>query len=326
MFSPNFRRFVIAVVALAAFEPLAALAGEWRESREPAFEQVVVFGDSLSDPGNVFALTGQYSIRPFAPIPSAPYLIGGLHFTNGETWVERLSRALHSPTGAGPAARAPQIYTNFAFGGARARAGAASASPDFGAQVAMYFANSGGVANRDALYVVWFGANDVRDAIEVLAIDPSGATSVGMLQAAMGSIAGNVGALWAAGARKFLVPNVPNIGLTPALAAQPAQVRAAATQFSSAYNAGLAQLLVGLQAQLPDTQFVSLDVFSLLQSIVATPSVFGLSNATESCLRFGVVVGAICPDPRRYLFWDAIHPTAAVHRILAERAVAMLTP
>jgi len=42
------------------------------------FDNIVVFGDILSDPGNAFALTGQISKPPYDLIPSAPYAVGGL--------------------------------------------------------------------------------------------------------------------------------------------------------------------------------------------------------------------------------------------------------
>jgi phospholipase/lecithinase/hemolysin len=323
----SFTKTLAIVVGAAAWLPLTVGAhGWWDDHHDRQFYKIVVFGDSLSDPGNVFVATGQYSVPPFAPIPSAPYLIGGMHFTNGPTWVEDLSRELDSASGAGPALRAPRIYTNYAFGGARARAGAPSASPDLGAQVAMYFGNSGGVGDAEGLYVIWFGANDVRDALEALAVDPTGATSLGIVQAAIAAIRANFVALWSAGARTFLVPNVPNLALTPAVAAQPAQVRAAALQLSAAYNAGLAQLLAALEGPLDGTRIVRLDIFAALNEIVAAPGAYGLVNTTEPCLRFGVVVDPFCRAPRTYLFWDAIHPTAAVHGILAERAEAALTP
>jgi phospholipase/lecithinase/hemolysin len=236
-----------------------------------------------------------------------------------------MSRALESRTGTGPALRAPQVYTNYAFGGARARAGGASASPSLAAQVGMYLGNAGGAVHADSLNVIWFGANDVRDALEALAVDSTGATSVGILQAAIGAIRDNMVALWSAGARTFLVPNVPNLALTPAVAALGPQAQGAAAYLSQQYNAGLAVLLGGLEAQL-GVRIVRLDIFTLLTGIVAAPMPYGIANTTQPCLSFGTVVDPICHEPRTYLFWDAIHPTAAVHKILAERAVSALTP
>jgi outer membrane lipase/esterase len=314
-------RLMGALAAAAALVPYGAYADAGATARLPS--RLVVFGDSLSDPGNVFVTTGEYSVRPFAPIPSAPYAIGGLHFTNGSTWVERLSRSLGTPSGAGPALRAPQVYANYAFGGARARAGGPSGSPDLGGQVAMYLAQAGNAADSDALYVVWFGANDVRDALQSLALDPTGAAANAILQGAIGAIAANVVMLRAAGAREFLVPNVPNLASVPAVASQPPAVRAAAAQLSAAYNGALAQTLGGLEAQL-GVRIVRLDVAALLAAVLAQPAAYGLENVTEPCLRFGVIVDAICRDPRDHAFWDAIHPTAAVHAILAQQAAAAL--
>ena len=89
-------------------------------SAEHGYARLVVFGDSLSDPGNYYAAYHEVSLRPFAPIPDAPYAIGGLHFSNGATWVEQLGREMHSGNSAGPALR-HLGGTNFAVGRARAR-------------------------------------------------------------------------------------------------------------------------------------------------------------------------------------------------------------
>lgn len=298
----------------------ASPPGPWK----PPFEKIVVFGDSLSDPGNLFVLTGQYSVRPFAPIPSAPYLIGGLHFSNGPTWVEDMSRELRSPSGAGPALRVPRLYTNYAFGGARARAGAGSGAPDLATQVGMYFADSSGAADAKSLYVVWIGANDLRDAVEALAADQTGGASATIVQGALGSIQQNVVTLWSAGARTFLIPNEPNLAVTPALLSQPAQVQGAAAALSALYDANLEKILAGLEQQLPEAKFVRLDVYALLNSVIATPKAYGFTQTQVPCLTFGVIVGAICDDPRQYVFWDAIHPTAAVDRVLGNAAVGAL--
>ncbi|MCK7509526.1 MAG: hypothetical protein MZV70_39475 [Desulfobacterales bacterium] len=75
--------------------------------------QFVVFGDSLSDPGNAFVLLRETEVAPFELIPDAPYARGGLHFSNGETWVEQLRRpargATRRRTGAGEAAGVLQL-------------------------------------------------------------------------------------------------------------------------------------------------------------------------------------------------------------------------
>ena len=53
------------------------------------YDRLFVFGDSLSDPGNRFAVTGETAHPPFVPVPDSAYGVGGHHFSNGRTWVER---------------------------------------------------------------------------------------------------------------------------------------------------------------------------------------------------------------------------------------------
>ncbi len=54
------------------------------------------------------------------------------------------------------------------------------------------------------------------------------------------------------------------------------------------------------------------------------PQAFGFSNATDACITPGVFFGAICREPWDYVFWDGIHPTAAMHRIVAREAAGLL--
>ena len=291
-----------------------------------ALEQLVVFGDSLSDPGNHFIAFGQTSRAPFEEVPDFPYAIGGHHFSNGRTWVEQLAHDLHMPASAKPALRAPGVFTNYAVGRARARAGA-PAFPyyDLGTQVGLFLVDFGGHAPGDALYVIWIGADDLGDALNALVSDPSGATSVGIIQAAIGAVAGNIYGLWSVGARAFLIPGLPDLAITPAVRALGPGAEFAATQLAVAYNGGLDLALASLQG-LPQIQFVRLDVGALFTEVLAAPEAAGFTNVEDACLTFAVIKNAICEKPNRYLFWDGIHPTRAGHGVLADAARAALTP
>ena len=69
---------------------------------------------------------------------------------------------------------------------------------------------------------------------------------------------------------------------------------------------------------------MSFDVFAGLEELVADPDLAGLTNVTDSCITPGVIIGAICLRPRKYLFWDFIHPTTKTHEYLSEQARATL--
>lgn len=287
---------------------------------------LVVFGDSLSDTGNVFEATRTLSTPPFDLIPSAPYAVGGHHFSNGWTWVEQLALRLRSPHSAAPALRAPGIFTNYAFGGARARSD--SGDPfDLGMQVNVFWADFGGQAPPDRVYVVFIGGNDVRDALVALGADPTGATSQAILEDAVTAIANNIVALAGAGARQFLVLNAPNIGHTPAvriLAGGDPTIPIVARQLSMLFNGGLAGALDDLELLLPGIEIRRYDVFAFLEGVVSDPAGAGLDNVTDACLAFGTVGDVFCKDADGYLFWDGIHPTRAGHRLLAEGIASTL--
>jgi phospholipase/lecithinase/hemolysin len=298
--------------------PAAALA-------QQAPPQLVFFGDSLSDPGNYYLAFGAVSQAPFVPIPDAPYAIGnGYHFSDGRTWAERLAAQLDSPASGRPALARPGEFTNYAVGRARARPNAPEFSAyDLTSQVGLFLTDFHGQANPRSVYVIWIGANDLDDALQALGGDPSGATSAAIAQAAIQTVAANIQALYVAGARKFLVPNLPDLGDTPAVRALGPVATGAAEQLTALYNGGLAEALSQLQV-LPHIHLLQLDVDVLVQQVIADPKTYHLTDVTDACLKFFTTVDAICPRPNHYLFWDGIHPTETGHEILERAAERLL--
>jgi phospholipase/lecithinase/hemolysin len=293
-------------------------------------DKMFVFGDSLSDPGNVWLLTGTMAKAPYAPVPDDPYAIGGHHFSNGSTWAEQLASRMGLQTSGMSAVKHPGFFGNYAYGGARARAIVGSV-PTAEMQVAAFLADFGGVAPPDALYVIEFGGNDVRDALG----DPDNAGAI-IIQAAT-TTAGVVSDLYAAGARHFLVANSPNFGQVPALLALGEPAISAATALSSLYNMVLEtgfDLPPGSGGHVPGLMDLDLlpgitidrfDLFTFVDEVAANPEVYGITDVFFPCLLFGVKNGAKCNDANDRLFWDAIHPTKQGHSALADIAEASLS-
>src|SRR5690606_7222629 len=141
------------------------------------------------------------------------------------------------------------------------------------AQLDTYLAANGGKADASALYSVWGGANDL---FAVAAGAPAQAT----IGAAVADQIGMVATLKGAGAQYVMVPNLPDIGLTPSSRAGGPVAMATGTALAKAYNDAL---FGGLkQAGL---QVIPVDTFSILQEIVANPGTFGFRNvANPACL------------------------------------------
>jgi phospholipase/lecithinase/hemolysin len=296
----------------------------------PAFaghdcDRFVVFGDSLSDPGNRFFVDKKVSEPPFSVVPEEPYDVNGHRFTDGPTWIEQLAKQRHTPASAAPALIKPGVNTNYAFGGARSRANAPGSEYDLAVQVNLFMNDFHGHASAKSMYVIWIGANDVGDAVAAAASDPSGAASSQIVQAAVGAVGDNIEALWTAGARSFLIVNVPDLGLTPALLLQGSTAAAAGTQLSAAYNSGLLQVISQLQV-LPGIHLATLSSFDLIRAVVKDPREFGIVDAQNPCLAFSVVANAFCSHPDEHLFWDGLHPTFAGHGIVERAAEKVLAP
>jgi phospholipase/lecithinase/hemolysin len=245
-----------------------------------------VFGDSLSDGGNAWVVSS--GTIP----PSPPY---AQCFSNGPVAVERLATRLgvtFNPSASGG--------SNHALAGAWA--GASNIlfpGQGIATQVAAFAASPPPFVPSSALFVVWGGAQDL-----MLSPDPPNVT----VQNAIAALAAHIQTLHAAGARNFLVPNVPNLGLTPVAGAS--GQTGALTALSNAFNAALASALDGLSS-LPGIGITRFDTFSFTNGVAANPAAYGFTNVTESCL-------PICLSPGSYYYWDDVHPTTAAHQLLGD--------
>jgi phospholipase/lecithinase/hemolysin len=314
---------------------------------QPPFSNIVVFGTSLSDPGNAFVLYGgtntapSYDVDDFlVPPPQAPYARGGHHFSNGATWVEQFARPLGLARSVRPALRgANSGATNYAVGGARAYEDGTNFN--LSRQVQTFLDDSGSRASPEGLYVIEMGGNDIRDAMLAYlgalaqtgdreAMQAAGA----VLAQSLRSIGENIFDLWSAGATKFLILNAPDLSLTPAIqrldGASPGAAQLARA-LSAGFNLGLQGdprtpepdgVLPSL-AGLPGIELIVLDLYSKVYEIVGSPAGFGLSNVNTACITPNVAPFH-CQNFDEYLFWDGIHPTSAAHAIIAQFAAATL--
>ena len=312
---------------------LVLFAAPWA-SAQLAFNRLVVFGDSLSDPGNAFVLLGatntppDWSVDAFL-VPDRPYARGGQHFSNGATWIEQMARPLGLANSVRPAFRSASGATNFAIGGARARAD--GSGTDLASQVQAFLSAAGNAAPADALYVVEIGGNDLRDALLAFVQTLQSGGTPAQAQAAAGAVIADavtaigvqMQALAGAGARRFLVWRVPNIGATPAIRGLGPDIAGVADSLTQSFNAAVeANVLAPLAAS--GLGIVRLDVYAKLNQIIANGAAFGLTNVTGACITPSVPPFQ-CQIPDQYLFWDGIHPTAAGHAIIAQYATYIVT-
>ncbi|MDJ0902578.1 MAG: SGNH/GDSL hydrolase family protein [Xenococcus sp. MO_188.B8] len=279
----------------------------------PTFSKIYVFGDSLSDPGNIFNYTT--SLQSFEELfgldipvipPSPPYFEG--RFSNGPVWVDnlvadleltiapstelsRLSPEIPLPSAVTLTSSGLEVSpffngatttnsVNFAFGGAQTGQNGAGELGEFipGVQRQVeWFVNdhqqAGQLATADALYIIWGGPNDYQTVPDA---DPEGVVD---------NLETSIESLFNLGARNFLVPNLPDLGKTPIAQTpnrpvSPTQL----TDLTEQHNSLLEETLDELSGTLNGINLMPLDVNDLFNDILADPEDFGFTNISDPCL------------------------------------------
>jgi phospholipase/lecithinase/hemolysin len=287
------------------------------------YSAIYSFGDSLSDVGNAYIATGGAQ-------PASPYSNG--LFSNGPIWLQDLAPMLGLPA---PTPSLPPYDGNdYAVGGAQTgttliyTAGAG----DLPSQIQAFEAAHPGGAPSSALYTFSIGANDLFGLLGVLASDPTFAGTQTVLGEAAMNVALAAGALESDGAKNLLLYNVPDLGLTPyieelAIAHSDPALPGEAAELSQDFNTLVSQ---DLASKDPGLSVHTLDAYDLIVKVVGDPGAYGLTNVTDPCWTGGTTGyaggGSLCSSPGTYMFWDAVHPTAAANEIVAEAAFQAVIP
>ncbi len=300
------------------------------------FTKIVVFGDSLSDTGNIAHLTqSMYGIRYPSDIQTL-----GINYTDGRftdgidtqpaaskayagVWVEQLA-TLFGPTVT--VKNSLDGGTDYAYGDATTGAGTTTESRTYlgqtlsltlenmGQQVNDYLATNP-TPNATTLCVLWGGSNDILNAAG------AGTDPVVAAQVAVGNELALVQQLIAAGATNFLIPNVPPLGAVAAGSGAPAATVTALNNASYALAQGITAGLTALkQASMSTTlSFYQPDVFSLFSAIAMSPTAYAFGNLATPAQ-------GVAGSPDTYLIWDGLHPTTTGHHFVAATAANLFSP
>jgi outer membrane lipase/esterase len=288
--------------ALAVLAAAATLSAATAASAQ-SYGRLVVFGDSLSDTGNLFAVTGGLA-------PAAPFVNG--RFSTGPVFVELLGFNLGRYAAGSPVTGS----INYAFGGSRTDT-LATPGPGMRTQLAAYTAAGGRFGPNDLVSILG-GANNIFQGLPAAgasanppqALQPIALAAATDINAITNSVA-------AAGAGTILVTNLPKLSLTPQFRNTAAAPLAdfGVTTFNGA-------LYTGLQATAaanPNTNIIYMDLFKIGDVIAGNPGQFGVTNVTDQC----ALATPRCGDPG-YFYVDGVHPTALGHRLIANLATDYL--
>lgn len=305
------RKFLIFTILLAFFASAFA----------KKLDNFVVFGDSLSDNGNLY----EYLKHQLPPSP--PYFEG--RFCNGYVWVEQLAKTYYPDTW-------KQHILNYAFGGA----GVAWSFDEeianeedavlfsLGSEIDSYLLAHHSKASPNSLFSIWIGANNYianHSNPEKVAADVNQ------------GIRKSLELLAQKGAKHILVINLPDMGKSPV--AKMMYSEKELSSCSNYHNEGLRLTVSDLTKKYPNVQWILFDAAAIFAEALSNPGKYGFTNITDTC--YQSLVNAMISEAEDtqfilkmsanlikeeqlsknacdgYFFFDPVHPTALTHSILA---------
>lgn len=327
-------------------------------------KQMVFFGDSLTDSGNLYKYV--LHILPKSP----PYFQG--RFTNGPTWAENVGKYYHDKYNI--------EYKVYAVGGATAvfhkPTNEFVTLATLELEVNHYLLKSLFSNKSKTLYGIWIGGNDY---FFDQTSEPNQITTD-----VVNSIMWAIATLADRGGENFLILNMPDLSRTPFLKNEEYSKRLHTLSIS--HNQKLAAAIADLEKTHPNIKIYTVDIYNIFNNVIDNTEQFNkkynahITDTTQSCWGGGYILkdtlseqtltseiqrdmlktngklsnevdaqeiaryirsspvlamtynmgklymsGILpCSDADAYLFWDQIHPTQAVHQVLSKVVIEKL--
>lgn len=249
---------VLTLIFLALFSSFAFAVDE------PTYNQIVIFGDSLSDNGNLYHTT--LGLVPKSP----PYYTG--RFSNGPVWSDVVADYFTNEN------KTPTV--NYAIGGETVNFHGPwkGLSPfTFTASLDSYYLHTAFQDKTHTLFIIWLGGNDyLRDG------DPEQATND-----VMSTMEKNIESLIHAGGKSFLLVNLPDLAFIPINSSN--QNRDALHTLTILHNDKLLKLTEKLQQANPDIKLRLFDIFNTFGDMTKNLDAYNqkyqthIKNITDAC-------------------------------------------
>lgn len=313
--------FLITTSVLTSFTSESYAQTEIKQNTSP-FNRAIIFGDSLSDNGQFDGMSWLIEKKIHTRLTNG-------HFSNGSVWNEYLfpdqkrgiARITFTPLWKksddfGDNTGNRNANVNYAVGGATYLPGGLIASqfvPTLSKQLDSFINSKSSKPNTisaDTIITVWAGGNDALDVVTNGGSIPIKASLV------KDQLSASLDRLYEAGARHFLVPDMPDFAKVPRFLNSHTS---APQETTEAFNKVIGESVSEFRKKHPDAIVYAPDISGMLGTVIQNPDVFGYQNVTDACIRTAECNKAPTGSELQntYLFWDDIHPTTRTHNYVA---------
>lgn len=287
--------------AVLAFSALTSAAPNNNGGSKPV-PKFVVFGDSFTDDGH-----GLYAISNNMLPPSPPY--HGGRVSNGLVWPEQLvpegvdqKYELKDVAIAGAAAGTSPTFVQNVF------TGQVYNIPNVHQQVKKYVESDEFKGDNKAwtVYGIFIGVNDYGN-MEAMGLNVTTHDIVNEITTATRELAD-------AGVKNIVVLNLPPVYRWPSGAPFAATPKALIEEHNTLLKQAVGKLDHGARVELIDTH-------TIVTKVLDNPAEYGFENVESTCLS---PIFEVCAEPDKWFFWDALHFTTRVHKLIGHSVGAQI--
>ncbi|HYX37577.1 MAG TPA: SGNH/GDSL hydrolase family protein [Oligoflexus sp.] len=293
------------------------LTGQVQNPAKAKITKLLVFGDSLSDPGHLNKLTQN------TYVPARVFYKS--RFSNGPIWADYVSAGLN------------WTLDNYAVGLAETRKNGSSGEADIPSLLQQISDSKSELKKLDfasTLVVIWIGPqNYFKNAVKAQDANQNPVTEAleKQVKDTVSDIQDGIENLQDIGFRQFVIGTMPELGgLNRNPKDPPKASDATLYAVTAAHNTALRAMLKTLPKELPEVNVTLFQANEINQKTVENPKNYGFNRLDAPCY-VGNLQGrfdgpkAFCADPAGFKYWEYVHPNSKMHCVYATQMLSDLT-
>ncbi|PON57394.1 Lipase [Trema orientale] len=182
---------------------------------------------------------------------------------------------------------------------------------------------------RNAIFVISMGTNDFLQDYYLDPTRPHQFTLDAYQNYLVSRMAHYIQEMHRVGGQRLVVVGVPPLGCMPLVKALMDQTKCVDSynKLAASFNSKISHKLASLKSTFR-MKLAFVDAYGIVVNAMNNPQKYGIEETSKGCCGTGTIEYGdsckgleTCKDPTKYVFWDAVHPTQKMYKIIADEAV-----